>query len=78
MSRCDACGTKYEQKAFEVVMGGIAYCYHSFDCAVHDLAAICAGCGCKVIGGGLLAEGAFYCSENCAEEALSVACAAAR
>jgi hypothetical protein len=63
---CEVCGNQYD-KAFEVRMGGKTHVFDSFECAIHALAPTCAHCGCRIIGHGMEANGAFYCCAHCAE-----------
>ena len=68
MPRCDTCGNDYD-KAFQVVKDGKTHTFDSFECAIQKLAPTCKHCGCRIIGHGLEAKGAFYCCEHCAEKA---------
>jgi hypothetical protein len=65
MAQCEVCGNEYD-KTFEVVMGGRAHTFDSFECAIHALAPTCAHCGNRIIGHGVEADGAFYCCAHCA------------
>lgn len=65
MGTCEVCGNEYE-KAFQVITGGKTHTFDSFECAIHALAPECGHCGCKVIGHGVQAGGAFYCCAHCA------------
>jgi hypothetical protein len=65
MAQCETCGNEYD-KTFEVVMGGRAHTFDSFECAIHALAPTCAHCGNRIIGHGVEADGAFYCCAHCA------------
>ena len=65
MARCEVCGNDYD-KSFEVVAAGRSHIFDSFECAIHALAPVCEHCGCKIIGHGMEAKGAFYCCANCA------------
>lgn len=65
MAHCEVCGNDYD-KAFQVVMSGRTYVFDSFECAIHALAPSCDHCGCKIIGHGVEADGAFYCCAHCA------------
>ena len=67
MPRCDTCGNDYD-KAFQVVKDGKTYTFDSFECAIQKLAPSCKHCGCRIIGHGLEAKGAFYCCDHCAEK----------
>lgn len=67
MAKCEVCGNSYD-KSFQVIMGGKKHVFDSFECAIHALAPRCKMCGCKIIGHGLEASGAFYCCDHCAEK----------
>lgn len=66
MARCETCGNEYE-KSFEVVLAGRNYTFDSFECAIHQLAPICAHCQCRIVGHGVEARGAMNCCAHCAE-----------
>ena len=68
MPKCETCGNDYD-KAFQVVVGGVAHDFDSFECAIHQLAPVCAHCGCRVIGHGVEASGTIYCCAHCAGHA---------
>ena len=68
MPRCDVCDNDYD-KAFEIRMAGQRFTFDSFECAIHRLAPTCSYCGCKVVGHGMEAVGAFFCCANCARHA---------
>jgi hypothetical protein len=68
MAACEVCGNDYD-KAFQVVMGGDAHTFDSFECAIHALAPRCAQCGVRVAGHGLEADGTIYCCDHCAKAA---------
>jgi hypothetical protein len=65
MAQCEVCGNDYD-KSFEIVMAGQSHVFDSFECAIHALAPTCSHCGCKIVGHGVEAHGAFYCCANCA------------
>jgi len=65
MAQCEVCGNEYD-KAFEVIMAGTSHVFDSFECAVHVLAPRCTHCGCRILGHGVEAGGAFYCCAHCA------------
>jgi hypothetical protein len=65
MAKCEVCGNDYDM-AFQVITAGQSHTFDSFECAVHKLAPVCEHCGCKVIGHGVEARGAFYCCAHCA------------
>lgn len=67
MSTCEVCGNEYD-KAFEVTMEGKTHIFDSFECAIHELAPACDHCGCKIVGHGVEADGAFFCSAHCAKK----------
>ena len=60
--------TNYD-KTFQVVKDGKTHTFDSFECAIHKLAPTCKHCGCRIIGHGLEAKGAFYCCDHCAQKA---------
>jgi hypothetical protein len=62
------CGNDYD-KAFEVVAAGQRHVFDSFECAIHRMAPMCSHCGCKVVGHGVEAAGAFFCCASCARMA---------
>jgi hypothetical protein len=66
MAVCELCGNDYD-KAFEVVLGGEAHTFDSFECAIHVLAPRCSHCGCSIIGHGVEADGRMFCCAHCAE-----------
>ena len=68
MPVCEVCGNDYD-KAFEVTAAGARHVFDSFECAIHLMAPICDHCGCKTIGHGVEADGAFYCCAHCARAA---------
>jgi hypothetical protein len=68
MARCDVCGNDYD-RSFQIQAGGRTHTFDSFECAIHQLAPVCAHCGCRIIGHGIEAEDAFYCCAHCAREA---------
>ncbi len=65
MGVCEVCGNDY-YLSFEVVAAGDRHVFDSFECAIQKLVPVCAHCGCKVIGHGIEANGAFYCCAHCA------------
>ena len=66
MATCELCGNDYE-RSFEVVMEGKRHVFDSFECAIQSLAPECEHCGCRIIGHGIEASGAFYCCAHCAQ-----------
>jgi len=69
MGVCEVCGNEYD-KTFEVSMAGDTnpHTFDSFECAIHALGPTCAHCGCRIVGHGVEADGAFYCCAHCAKE----------
>ena len=67
MAQCEVCGNNYD-KSFEVISGGTAHTFDSFECAIHLLAPVCAHCHCKIVGHGIEAGGTFYCCAHCAKK----------
>ena len=65
MAQCEVCGNEYD-KAFKVIVAGTSHVFDSFECAAHALAPICVHCGCRILGHGVEANGAFYCCARCA------------
>jgi len=65
--RCEVCGNEYVG-AFEVVMDQKLHVFDCFECAIHALAPTCAHCGCRIVGHGMEAHGAFYCCAHCAAQ----------
>jgi hypothetical protein len=63
---CEACGNDYD-KAFQVVLAGVAHTFDSFECAIHVLAPACARCGLRIVGHGIEAGGVIFCSAHCAK-----------
>ncbi len=70
MAICEVCGNDYD-KALEIIPCGSeqAHIFDSFECAIHALAPTCGRCGVRIVGHGVEADGAFYCSAHCAHEA---------
>jgi hypothetical protein len=65
MAKCEVCGNDYEL-AFTVTAAGATHTFDSFECAAHKLAPVCEHCGCKILGHGVQAQGAFFCCAHCA------------
>lgn len=65
MAKCEVCGNDYHL-AFEVLAAGERHVFDSLECAIHRLAPRCEHCGCRIVGHGVEASGAFYCCANCA------------
>ena len=68
MATCEVCGNDYD-KAFEVRAQGRAHVFDSFECAIHELAPVCAHCGCRIVGHGVESARATYCCAHCASRA---------
>ena len=68
MAICETCGNDYD-KSFDVISAGKRHTFDSLECAIHALAPPCEHCGCRIIGHGVEADGAFYCCANCAQHA---------
>ena len=66
--KCDVCGNDYD-KAFTIKANGRTGTFDSFECAIHAMAPKCTHCGCRIIGHGVEADGAYFCSAHCAKEA---------
>lgn len=66
MAVCEVCGNDY-YLSFEVVTAVNKHIFDCFECAIHELASICAHCGCKIIGHGIEAKANYYCCAHCAE-----------
>ena len=67
MAKCEVCQNDYD-KSFEVVMKGRSHTFDSFECAIHALAPTCKHCGCRVVGHGVEAKGAYFCCAHCAKQ----------
>jgi hypothetical protein len=67
MAQCETCGNEYD-KAFTIVAAGKSHTFDSFECAIHTLAPSCDHCGCKILGHGVEAQGAFFCCAHCAKQ----------
>lgn len=65
---CRVCGNQYD-KAMEIRVGGRTGTYDCFECAIHDLAPICAHCEVRIMGHGVEADGAIFCGAHCAGKA---------
>ena len=65
MAKCDVCGNEYDKTVTVNYQGG-TYTFDSFECAIHKLAPTCANCGVTIVGHGVEAGGAYYCSAHCA------------
>ena len=64
---CESCGNTYD-KAFEVLIGGTAHTFDSFQCAIHALAPRCRHCRVAIIGQGVEARGQYFCCAHCARQ----------
>ena len=67
LGTCEVCGNQYD-KCIEVRRNGEAHVFDSFECAIQALAPTCAHCGCRIVGHGMEARGAFYCCAHCASQ----------
>ncbi len=67
MAACEVCGNDY-RLAFEVHAAGAVHVFDCFECAIHLLAPVCETCGVRVVGHGVEADGAFYCSAHCGRQ----------
>ncbi|HEY2922134.1 MAG TPA: hypothetical protein VGK77_24400 [Candidatus Binatia bacterium] len=67
MPQCETCGNHYD-KAFQVVLAGKSHTFDSFECAIHQLAPVCAHCHCRIVGHGVESDGAMYCCAHCAQQ----------
>jgi hypothetical protein len=68
MGICEVCGNEYD-KTMDVIVAGQSHVFDSFECAIQALAPVCAQCGCRIVGHGVEADGAFYCCAHCAHRA---------
>jgi hypothetical protein len=65
MSRCNTCGNDYDA-SIEIKVGDRSYTFDCFECAIHRLAPVCEGCGCRVLGHGVQSDNRMFCSSHCA------------
>lgn len=65
MGKCEVCGNEYSN-TMEIIKEGKKHIFDSFECAIHELAPVCAHCGCKIIGHGVETGGKIYCCNHCA------------
>jgi hypothetical protein len=72
MPLCEKCGNDYAN-TFDVIMAGQKHVFDSFECAIASLAPACKHCGCRIIGHGVEAGGAYYCCDHCAKSRHHVA-----
>ncbi len=68
MGICEVCHNEYD-KTMDLIVGGEAHVFDSFECAIHALAPTCVHCGCRIIGHGVETDDAFYCCAHCAHAA---------
>lgn len=68
MGICEVCGNEYEN-TMDVIVGGEAHVFDSFECAIHAVAPPCERCGCRIVGHGVEAGGTVYCGAHCAHQA---------
>ncbi len=66
MHKCETCQNSYDRCLQIIAADGSSHYFDSFECAIHALAPICAGCGCRVLGHGLDVEGSLFCCNHCA------------
>jgi hypothetical protein len=68
MATCELCGNQYD-KTFQLIdADGVGHIFDSFECAITELAPICAHCGCRVVGHGVEGNGSIFCCAHCAKE----------
>lgn len=67
MPVCYTCGNDYDKAFTLTTHTGETYHFDSFECAIQSAAPTCAHCGCRIIGHGVEAKGAFYCCAHCAQ-----------
>lgn len=67
---CESCGNAYD-KPMQIIVGGRAHIFDSFECAIHRLAPRCTHCGCPIIGHGMEADGRYFCGASCANATLA-------
>jgi len=65
VATCDVCGNAYD-KTMTITHRGRTGVYDSFECAIQDIAPVCAHCGCRVLGHGVESEGLVFCCAHCA------------
>ena len=68
MGICATCHNSYD-KTFTVELGGQAFIFDCFECAIQKLAPICGHCGCRIIGHGIESRDVCYCCAHCARSA---------
>ncbi len=66
MGVCRTCGNDYD-KTFEIKMRGESYEFDCFECAIQQLAPVCANCHVHILGHGIEADGEYFCCASCAE-----------
>ena len=64
MAICVTCGNNYD-RTFQVVYKEKSYIFDSFECAIQELAPVCAHCGCRVIGHGVENGETIFCCTSC-------------
>ncbi len=67
MAQCETCGNDYD-KSFQVIMGGEAHVFDSFECAIQALAPTCKHCNVRILGHGIEGSGKYYCCTHCANK----------
>lgn len=65
MPQCSGCGNEYEH-TFKVIADSRTYVFDCFECAIHKLAPVCKGCGCRILGHGVESGELLFCSAHCA------------
>lgn len=66
METCDGCGNKYD-KPLTVTRNGITKVFDSFECAIKDMAPICANCKSFILGPIFEEDGLIFCCAPCAK-----------
>jgi len=67
MKRCEVCGNPTDDP-FRVVFEEATHFYDTLECTVYALARTCDCCGDEVLGAGIEAGEAVFCSARCAIE----------
>ncbi|MFF0813745.1 hypothetical protein ACFYVR_01070 [Rhodococcus sp. NPDC003318] len=68
MATCTTCGNDYD-KAFTMTMDGRTGTFDSFECAIQEMAPVCAHCRCRILGHGVESGDSVYCCAHCARKA---------
>lgn len=69
MGICAICGNDYDKTFTVKTSSGDTATFDSIECAAAAIAPTCAHCGVRILGHGLEAADAMYCSGHCAREA---------